>query len=429
MEMEMEMEKKNVKMNLGRPVIELKLPNSTNNIPSKSPIEGFKTDIVLSPFSAISPRPLMIGNNSAIRNDFQSNMNGTIFQNQRFSAYLESINQIGQSNITSPMAQPLHTNYKSTISEYRSQLHHHSDMNRVTFPSIVEAYEEESQRDRKLNQVTEEELKAWLSTATPEEIFNNMHRIIGVPKKMFLKNSKSMEVFKKSPDYPVLGMDQYMYKEPKVFTPLYVKYKNMNVTIYIKNSDFHCTAGKEKISKLNIFPFPLHIAVGVSYNENVLNVHIVVQNTKRDYCIKTVSFITASETIALTYSDILFQNIYYDEDSILRTSFVQIYIDSNNEELRNFINRWFRVPFELANCNYEIITDISQISIAAQVFIFMTRKEDVCKNIEKINKWEESMAIVHQTIYGHPLQVIMAALKERFYERWLLEYNDWKKYK
>jgi len=35
-------------------------------------------------------------------------------------------------------------------------------------------------------------------------------------------------------------------------TPLYVKYKNMNVTIYIKNSDFHCTAGKEK-SKLSFY--------------------------------------------------------------------------------------------------------------------------------------------------------------------------------
>jgi len=94
-----------------------------------------------------------------------------------------------------------------------------------------------------------------------------------------------------------------------------------------------------------------------------------------------------------------------------------------------FVNRWFRVPFELAGCNYEIITDVNEVSISAQVFIFMTQKKDLYKNLESLNKWEDSMAIVHQTIYGHPLQVVMATLKERLYERWMLDYNDWKRYK
>jgi len=105
---------------------------------------------------------MMIGSKSNIRNDFQSNMNGTILQSQRFHAYLESINQIGQLSIINPMAQPLHTNYKSNISEYRSQLHHPSDMNRITFPSIVEAHEEENQRNKKIKFTFSITINTWI---------------------------------------------------------------------------------------------------------------------------------------------------------------------------------------------------------------------------------------------------------------------------
>jgi len=58
----------------------------------------------------------------------------------------------------------------------------------------------------------------------------------------------------------------------------------------------------------------------------------------------------------------------------------------------------------------------------------MTQKKDLHKSIEKMNKWEDSMAIVHQTIYGHPLQVIMAALKGIFFNHYyhyiFSYYND-----
>jgi len=420
---EQENDKVKEKQGIFKPLVDLHFPN----IPVKSPIEGFKTDITLSPMSATTPHPIAT---EASYNDLQSNMNGNIFQNHRFNAYLESINTINHNNITNPMNQQLHTNYKYSINENKTQLKHPSDLNRYTFPKIIEAYDAENKKIQDMTPMTEEELQKWLSTATPEDIYANMNKVIGIPKKMNTINSKTMEVFTNSPNYPTLGMDQYIYKEPKALAPLSAKYKNYNVSIYIKNSDFHCTTDNAKfLSKLSIFPFPLHIVIGVSSCENILNVHIVVQNSSKDYCIKTLSFKTASETIALTYTDILYENVYYDEQNILRTSFVQIYIDKDNEDLRRFVNRWFRVPFELAGCNYEIITDVNEVSISAQVFIFMTQKKDLYKNLESLNKWEDSMAIVHQTIYGHPLQVVMATLKERLYERWMLDYNDWKRYK
>ncbi|ORY28540.1 hypothetical protein LY90DRAFT_705682 [Neocallimastix californiae] len=365
----------------------------------------FKTDIILSPFSAKSPHPITIGNSSMIKDDLQSNMNGNVFQNQRFTAYLESINQFNHDSITNPMAKPLHSNYKTNINDWRSQLHHPSDMNRFTFPMIIEAFDEKSNKVKEMTPMTEEELQEWLGKATPEEMFDNMNKIVGLPEKMIIKSSKSLEA------------------------PLCVKFKNYNVSIYIKNGDFYCTTGDVKLSKLSVFPFPLHIAIGVSTCKNILNLHVVVQNTMKDYYIKNLSFITASETIALYYSDIIYQNIYYDEENILRTTFVQIYVDKDNEDLRVFVNRWFRVPYELAGCHYEIITDINQVSLAAQVYIFMTREKNMYKKLESINKWEDNMAIVHQTIYGHPLQVIMASVKERIYDRWMLDYNDWKRYK
>jgi len=41
----------------------------------------------------------------------------------------------------------------------------------------------------------------------------------------------------------------------------------------------------------------------------------------------------------------------------------------------------------------------------------MTQKKELHKSVEKMNIWNDNTSIVHQTIYGHPLQVIMAALK------------------
>jgi hypothetical protein len=423
-----ENEKNQLRMNISKPPLELQLLNPAN-YSKKSPIEGFKTDIILSPFSAKSPHPITIGNSSMIKDDLQSNMNGNVFQNQRFTAYLESINQFNHDSITNPMAKPLHSNYKTNINDWRSQLHHPSDMNRFTFPMIIEAFDEKSNKVKEMTPMTEEELQEWLGKATPEEMFDNMNKIVGLPEKMIIKSSKSLEVNSNTPNYPLFDIDQSVFKEPKVMAPLCVKFKNYNVSIYIKNGDFYCTTGDVKLSKLSVFPFPLHIAIGVSTCKNILNLHVVVQNTMKDYYIKNLSFITASETIALYYSDIIYQNIYYDEENILRTTFVQIYVDKDNEDLRVFVNRWFRVPYELAGCHYEIITDINQVSLAAQVYIFMTREKNMYKKLESINKWEDNMAIVHQTIYGHPLQVIMASVKERIYDRWMLDYNDWKRYK
>jgi len=427
-ELNHENEKNQVRMNISKPPIELKLLNPAN-YPIKSPIEGFKTDIIISPFSAKSPHPITIGNDSVIKDDLQSNMNGNVFQNQRFNIYLESINQFNQDSITNPMAKPLHFNYKANINDRRSQLHHPSDMNRFTFPMIVEAFDEKSNKVKEMAPMTEEELQEWLGKATPEEIFDNMNKVVGLPEKMTIKSSKSLEVDSNTPDYPLFDMNQFVFKEPKAMAPLCVKFRNYNVSIYIKDGDFYCTTGDVKLSKLSVFPFPLHIAIGVSTCKNIINLHVVVQNTMKDYYIKNLSFIAPSETIALHYSDIIYQNIYCDEENILRTTFVQIYVDKDNEDLRLFVNRWFRIPFELASCHYEIITDINQVSLSAQVYIFMTQEKNMYKKLESMNKWEDNMAIVHQTIYGHPLQVIMASVKERIYDRWMLDYNDWKRYK
>jgi len=393
--------------------------------PIKSAIEGFKTEIMGSPLSAIYP---IIGPNYSIRNELQSNMNGTVFQNNRFNTYLETINTINDYGLENPSLKPLHVSYKENIRDSRNQLRHRSDIERYTFKEIINEYDEEAKRIKDMSPMTEQELVNWLSKASTAEIYDNLHKILGIPKKVHIINNKTMEVTPGCPNYPTFSIEQYIYKEPKAFPPLHAKFKNLDVTISVKESNFCCTSDCY-VSKLNIFPFPLHIAVGTSSCDNILNVHIVIQNPTKDYCIKTLSFNTASETIAMTYSDILYQNIYYDEQSILRTSFVQIYVDKDNEDLHQFVNRWFRVPFELASCYYEIITDIAQVSSSAQVFIFMTKKKDVCRTLERTNKWEDSLSIVHQTIYGHPLQVIMAALKERLYERWMLEYNDWKRYK
>jgi len=394
--------------------------------PIKSAIEGFKTEIVASPLSAIA-RPLMM-NSKNIRNDLQSNMNGTVFQNHHFNTYLESLNNMNNNDLINPYTQPLYSSYKSQIKDHRSQLKHKYDMERFSFDYVVKQYEEEEKKIKDMTPMTEAQIMEWLSHATPEEIYENMHKVIGIPKKMTIMSNKTTEVTSGSQNYPVLGLEQYIYHEPKAFPSLFAKYKNYEVSLYTKDGDL-CCRSKSRISKLSIFPFPLHIIIGVSSCGSVLNIHVVIQNANKDYCIKTLSFNTASEMIAINYSNILYQNIYFDEHSLLRTTFVQIYIDSDDEELKTFVNRWFRVPFELANCNYEIITDVNQISVASQVYIFMTKKKDLYKSVENLNQWEDNMAIIHQTIYGHPLQVIMAALKERLYERWMLEYNEWKRYK
>lgn len=392
----------------------------------KSAIEGFKTDVAASPFSATPFNPAN-SNSIAIRNDLQSNMNGTVFQNQRFHTYLESLNTINQSDLVNPSSQPLHINRKKIISENRNQLRHLYDINRYTFDKAIKEYDESEEKIKDLAPMKEEEISEWLNTATPEEIYENMNKLIGIPRKINVMSKKTKEVICPD-DSPVFGLEQYYYKEAKAFAPLSAKFKNETVTLYVKDNDLCCTS-QYKSSKLKVFPFPLHIVIGVSYCDNILNVHIVVQNPSKDYCIKTLSFVTPAETIASIYSNILFQNVYFDDQSILSTSFVQIYVDKDNEDLRKFVNRWFRVSFELANCYYEIINDINQISPSAQVFIFMTQKKELHKSVEKMNIWNDNTSIVHQTIYGHPLQVIMAALKERLYERWMLEYNEWKRYK
>ncbi|ORX60126.1 hypothetical protein BCR36DRAFT_274710, partial [Piromyces finnis] len=376
--------------------------------PIKSAIEGFKTEITGSPLSAVN-QSLTINSINA-RNDLQSNMNGTVFQNNRFNTYLETLNTFNQSELINPYSQPLLVSYKSNIKDQRTQLQHMSDVKRYTFDQIIKNYDEKNKKIQDMTPMKEEDLISWLKDATPEDIYENMHKIIGIPKKMNLMSKKTTEVVSSSSNYPILSIDNYLYQEPKAFTPLYARFKDHNVSLYIKDSDLCCT-DRYNSSKLSIFPFPLHIVIGVSSCDNILNIHVVIQNPTKDYCIKTLSFITATDAIALTYSNILYQNVYFDEDSVLRTTFVQIYIDDDNEDLKTFVNRWFRVPFELANCHYEIITDINQISIVSQVFIFMSQKKELYKSVEKLNKWEDSMAIVHQTIYGHPLQVIMAALK------------------
>jgi len=423
---EKEKEKEENEDNKGK-VLQVQVNTDTEISPViKSAIEGFKTDVSASPFSATPYHPAN-GNSIAIRNDLQSNMNGTVFQNQRFNTYLESLNTMNQSDLINPSSQPLHINRKKTISENRNQLRHLYDINRYTFDKAIKEYDESEEKIKDLAPMKEEEISEWLDTATPEELYENMNKLIGIPRKINVMSKKTKEVICPS-DSPVFGMEQYYYKEAKAFAPLSVKFKNEIVTLYVKDDNL-CCKSQYKSSKLKIFPFPLHIVIGVSYCDNILNVHIVVQNPSKDYCIKTLSFVTPAETIASIYSNILFQNVYFDDQSILSTSFVQIYIDKDNEDLRKFVNRWFRVSFELANCYYEIISDINQISTSAQVFIFMTQKKELHKSIEKLNIWNDNSSIVHQTIYGHPLQVIMAALKERLYERWMLEYNEWKRYK
>lgn len=177
--------------------------------PIKSAIEGFKTDITGSPLSAIA-RPLTTGSRN-VGNDLQSNMNGTVFQNNRFNTYLETLNSINQTDLTNPYTQPLFVSYKSSIKEHRSQLQHMSDIKRFTFDQVVHEYDEDTKKVQEMAPMTEEEIITWLKDATPEDIYENMHKLIGIPRKINIMSKKTTEVTSTSPNYPVLGLGKNIY--------------------------------------------------------------------------------------------------------------------------------------------------------------------------------------------------------------------------
>jgi len=176
----------------------------------KSAIEGFKTDVAASPFSATPFNPAN-SNSIAIRNDLQSNMNGTVFQNQRFHTYLESLNTINQSDLVNPSSQPLHINRKKIISENRNQLRHLYDINRYTFDKAIKEYDESEEKIKDLAPMKEEEISEWLNTATPEEIYENMNKLIGIPRKINVMSKKTKEVICPD-DSPVFGLGNYKIK-------------------------------------------------------------------------------------------------------------------------------------------------------------------------------------------------------------------------
>ncbi|OUM57142.1 hypothetical protein PIROE2DRAFT_17960, partial [Piromyces sp. E2] len=242
-EKEKEKEKEQEKESPKREVI----PQIKTNIekvtsPIKSAIEGFKTEITGSPLSAIA-RPLIHGSRN-VRNDLQSNMNGTVFQNSRFNTYLETLNTINQTDLDSPYTQPLLVSYKPSIKDRRSQLQHMSDIKRYTFEQVVHEYDEDNKKLQELTPMTEEEIMMWLKDASTEDIYENMHKLIGIPRKINIMSKKTTQVTSTSPNYPVFGMEQYYYQEPKAFASLYAKFKNYNVSLYIKDGDLCCNGGK-----------------------------------------------------------------------------------------------------------------------------------------------------------------------------------------
>lgn len=190
-----------------KPESEALFDKNLPNVPVKRLTEGYKTEEEEQLCIPVDSPPAIF--NGTIYSDVQSNMNGNIFQNQRYNTYLDIINAINKSNTANPMSRPLHIRHKHYINDHKNQLCHPCDITRYTFPKVLEAFDEKNNIIKEMAPMTERELQLWLTNATSEEIYKNMHKIISLPKKIVTSNAETMEVFQNSLNYPITYKSKY----------------------------------------------------------------------------------------------------------------------------------------------------------------------------------------------------------------------------